>query len=68
MAGVDVGAARSAAADWVRREGRLYAGYRGAYVTGSTAGLAPDAALPLGSDLDIAANTAIVPSLNLRAR
>lgn len=53
MALMDIGTARGAAADWVEREGRRYAGYRGAYVSGSTVALPPGSALPVGTDVDI---------------
>ncbi|MDH6114185.1 hypothetical protein P3T36_000586 [Kitasatospora sp. MAP12-15] len=53
MTPMDIQTARGAAADWVKREGQRYEGYRGAYFSGSTVALAPDAALPVGTDVDI---------------
>ncbi|WP_280703493.1 hypothetical protein [Kitasatospora sp. GP82] len=50
---MDIDTARGAAADWVRREGRRYEGYRGAYFSGSTVALGAGAALPVGTDVDI---------------
>ncbi|MFF7632875.1 hypothetical protein ACFZB9_06940 [Kitasatospora sp. NPDC008050] len=50
---MDIETARRAAVDWVEREGRRYDGYRGAYFSGSTVALAPEAALPVGTDVDI---------------
>ncbi|MBB4928631.1 hypothetical protein [Kitasatospora kifunensis] len=50
---MDINTARNAAADWVKREGRRYDGYRGAYFSGSTVALAPGAVLPVGTDVDI---------------
>jgi hypothetical protein len=48
-----VGAARAAATDWVSRQGQRLDGFLGAYVAGSTVGLADDAELPVGSDVDV---------------
>ncbi len=48
-----VGLAREAAVDWVDRDGSRQAGFRGAYFSGSTVGLAAEAELPTGSDVDV---------------
>lgn len=48
-----VGRARDAAEDWVARYARPGAGFLGAYFSGSTVGLGPDAELPPTSDVDI---------------
>jgi hypothetical protein len=48
-----VGAARAAAADWVARHAAGAAGFRGAFLTGSTLELPRDTELPLGSDVDV---------------
>ena len=53
-----VGLARSAAVQWVSRHARSDAGFRGAYVSGSTVGLPDDAELPPSSDIDICVVTA----------
>ncbi|WP_283133408.1 hypothetical protein [Rhizohabitans arisaemae] len=45
--------ARAAARDWITTAGRLYPGYLGAYLSGSTTALPDDAELPVGSDVDI---------------
>ncbi|MEU4535932.1 hypothetical protein AB0G15_13820 [Streptosporangium sp. NPDC023825] len=54
---MDVKAGRLAAVDWINRHARRDDGYLGAYFTGSTAGMDPDAALPTGSDIDVAVVT-----------
>jgi hypothetical protein len=48
-----VAEARAAAADWVMRIGNQYAGFQGAYFSGSTIGMPDDAELPRGSDVDV---------------
>lgn len=48
-----VGAARAAAADWVRRHAADEPGFVGAYFSGSTVYLADDAEVPVGSDVDV---------------
>ena len=48
-----VGQARSAAADWIAQYGSDLRGFCGAYVSGSTVALPPDAELPVASDLDV---------------
>jgi hypothetical protein len=53
MVPMRIEAARAAAADWVQRHGRREPGYLGAYLSGSTVGLAPGAEVPLGSDTDV---------------
>jgi len=53
-----VGAAREAAVDWVMRHARRQDGFRGAYVSGSTVGLAADVEAPIGSDVDVVVVTA----------
>ncbi|WP_329575626.1 hypothetical protein OG500_01630 [Kitasatospora sp. NBC_01250] len=53
MAPVDIATARDTAAHWVMGEVRRHEDYRGAYFTGSTVALAPDAALPVGTDVDL---------------
>jgi hypothetical protein len=50
---MSVGLAREAAVDWVDRDGSRQAGFRGAYFSGSTVGLAAEAELPTGSDVDV---------------
>ncbi|HEY5832355.1 hypothetical protein [Streptomyces sp.] len=47
------GAARSAAVHWVARHARREPDFRGAYVTGSTVGMADDAELARSSDVDV---------------
>ncbi len=53
-----VGAARAAAADWVRRYARHEPGFQGAYFSGSTIGMPGDAELPRASDVDVMLVTA----------
>lgn len=53
--------AREAAVEWVGQYASRQAGFRGAYFVGSTVGLADDAELPVGSDLDLIVVTADVP-------
>jgi hypothetical protein len=53
-----VGTARDAATDWIMRHGNRLDEFRGAYLIGSTVGLADDAALPTGSDVDVMVVTA----------
>ncbi|MER5683961.1 hypothetical protein [Streptomyces sp. NPDC002205] len=48
-----VGAARSAATQWVAEHARTDPGFRGAYFSGSTVGLPGDAELSPSSDVDI---------------
>ncbi|MFD6277959.1 hypothetical protein ACFWFI_20675 [Streptomyces sp. NPDC060209] len=55
---VTVGAARTAAADWVARYARAEAGYQGAYISGSTVGLPAGARLAPSSDIDVVVVTA----------
>jgi hypothetical protein len=55
---VKVGQARAAAVEWVARHAREQAGFRGAYLTGSTVDLPDDAELPPSSDLDVFVVTA----------
>lgn len=55
---VKVGLARSAAVQWVARHARADSGFRGAYFSGSTVGLRPDAELSPSSDVDIVVVTA----------
>jgi hypothetical protein len=50
---VKVGAARAAAADWVRRHAAGEPGFVGAYFSGSTVYLPDDAEVPVGSDVDV---------------
>jgi len=50
---VRVGQARTAAADWIAQYGSDLHGFRGAYISGSTVPLPPDAELPATSDLDV---------------
>ncbi|MFF1905944.1 hypothetical protein [Kitasatospora sp. NPDC058218] len=50
---MQIGTARAAAADWVRREGSRRPGYHGAFFSGSTVGLPDDAELDAGSDVDV---------------
>lgn len=50
---MSVGAARAAAAEWVEEHAVRLEGFRGAYFSGSTVGLAAEAAMPAGSDVDI---------------
>jgi hypothetical protein len=50
---VKVSAARAAAADWVHRHAAREPGFVGAYFSGSTVYLPPDADLPVGSDVDV---------------
>lgn len=49
-----VGEAKAAAIQWVRRHAAERADFQGAFFTGSTAGLPPDAPLPPASDVDVA--------------
>ncbi|GAA2332692.1 hypothetical protein OKJ48_36720 [Streptomyces kunmingensis] len=53
-----VGPARSAAIQWVAQHARPDAGFRGAYLSGSTVGLPDDAELSPSSDIDIFVVTA----------
>ncbi|MFF3954958.1 hypothetical protein ACFYY1_17290 [Streptomyces sp. NPDC001890] len=53
-----VGTARSAAVQWVAEHARPAAGFRGAYFSGSTVGLADDAELSPFSDVDVVVVTA----------
>lgn len=53
MGVVRVGVARAAAADWITRVAAREAGFRGAYLAGSTTWLPDDAELPPASDVDI---------------
>ncbi len=48
-----VGAARAAAAEWVRRYASQEPGFEGAYFSGSTIGMPDDAELPRASDVDV---------------
>lgn len=48
-----VGTARAAAAEWVRRHAGVEDGFRGAFFSGSTVGLADDVELPSASDVDV---------------
>lgn len=50
---MNIGFAREAAADWVRRHGRRLAGYMGAYFSGSTVGRPDHESLAVGSDVDV---------------
>ncbi len=54
-----VGVAREAAIDWVVQHGSRQEGFRGAYFSGSTVGVAPDAELPSGSDVDVVVVTTL---------
>ncbi|MFF7360333.1 hypothetical protein [Streptomyces sp. NPDC008125] len=47
------GQARAAAIDWVHRHARPQPGYRGAYFSGSTVGMADGTELPPTSDVDV---------------
>lgn len=47
------GEAKQAAREWVARQGRQFAGYRGAYLAGSVCWLPDDAALAPGTDTDV---------------
>ncbi|MEV1286324.1 hypothetical protein [Micromonospora sp. NPDC049679] len=58
MVVVRVGLARAAAAEWVMREARHDAGFRGAFFSGSTTWLADDVELPPASDVDVVVVTA----------
>ena len=51
--GVTMGEARAAAAAWVAQYARDQPWFRGAYIAGSTVGLADGVGLPLGSDVDV---------------
>lgn len=53
-----VGVGRAAAAGWVAEHAAGGAGFRGAYVSGSTVGMAADAELPAASDIDVVVVTA----------
>lgn len=44
---------RLAAVEWVRKHAERQSGFKGAYFSGSTIGMAGDAVLPSGSDIDI---------------
>lgn len=48
-----VGTARKEAAEWVMQHASKEEGFRGAYFSGSTIGLADDAELPEASDMDV---------------
>ena len=48
-----VGEAKEAARAWVARQGRQFAGYRGAYLAGSICWLPDEAALAPGTDTDV---------------
>ncbi|WP_406044744.1 hypothetical protein OG799_09910 [Micromonospora sp. NBC_00898] len=48
-----VGAARAVAMEWVREHARREPGVRGAFFSGSTAGVPDDAVLPGSSDVDV---------------
>jgi hypothetical protein len=50
---VKAGAARAAAADWIRRHSAGEAGFVGAYFSGSTIYLPDNADVPVGSDVDV---------------
>lgn len=50
---MNIGFAREAAADWVKRHGSRLAGYMGAYFSGSTIGRPDHESLPIGSDVDV---------------
>ncbi len=55
-----------AATDWVNLHVRDQDGFVGAYLTGSTAGKPREAALPLGSDVDVAVvSSGSIPSLKV---
>jgi hypothetical protein len=60
-----VGAARSAAVDWVARHAQGQPGFRGAYFIGSSVGLSDDAELAPDSDIDVAVLTS-EPELPLK--
>ncbi|RKN41345.1 hypothetical protein [Streptomyces hoynatensis] len=60
-----VGSARAAARDWIERHGSREPGFLGAYVTGSTVGMADEARLPPGSDLDLVVVTLAPPEVKL---
>jgi hypothetical protein len=53
-----VGAARTAAAEWVMQHASREDGFRGAYFSGSTIGLPEDAELSAASDIDVVIVTA----------
>jgi hypothetical protein len=57
-----VGTARGAATDWVMRHGSRLEDFRGTYLIGSTVGLADDAELPTGSDVDVMVVGAAAPA------
>ncbi len=50
---MQVAAARAAAAEWVRANVAEEPAFRGAFFSGSTTTMPPDAVLPVGSDVDV---------------